>query len=60
MATLVFVIASFVAIVAGIVLVGRGRSGRRITGPQDRPVDYDNPYGTGVYFFTGKRPDERR
>ncbi len=52
---LLFIGAMFAVIVGGLVLFGRGRTGRRITGPQDRPVDSDNPFGSGIYFFTNKR-----
>ena len=50
-----FIAAMFVFNVGGLVLFGRGRSGQSITGPQDRPVDYHNPYGPGTYFFTNRR-----
>lgn len=52
---LLFVLVVFAAILAAIVLIGRGRSGTRITGPVDRPIDYDNPYGSATYLWTTKR-----
>ena len=53
--SLLFIGATFFVIVGGLVFVGRGRRGQRITGPRDRPIDYENPYGMGKYFFTNKR-----
>lgn len=39
-----------------LVKVGRhGRNGTSFTGPKDRDIDYDNPYGQGTYFWTNKR-----
>jgi hypothetical protein len=53
--SLLFIGAMSVVIVGGIAVFGRWRSGRRITGPLDRSIDYDNPYGSGTYYFTNKR-----
>src|SRR4051794_35101296 len=38
-----------------ILLLSRGRTGTRITGPVVRTVDYDNPYGRGAFFWTNRR-----
>jgi hypothetical protein len=42
-------------VVASLVRVGRGPAGTSITGPKDREIDYDNPYGAGTYFWTNRR-----
>jgi hypothetical protein len=44
-----------VVVFGGVVLLARGRSGTSITGPQDREIDYDNPYGLGGYLWTTSR-----
>lgn len=43
-----------VVVFGGAVLLARGRSGT-ITGPLDREIDYENPYGFGGYMWTSSR-----
>jgi hypothetical protein len=51
---LLFFLGFCAVMVTGVVLIGRGRTGKSITGPQDREMDYDNPYGRGAYFWTSR------
>lgn len=44
-----------VVVFGGVVRLARGRSGTTITGPQDREIDYENPYGLGGYLWTSSR-----
>src|SRR5690348_2638647 len=51
-----FFVAFCFVVFGGILLLSRGRTGRSITSPVNRQVDYDNPYGRGAFFWTNRRP----